>query len=526
MSASRALFGQSFRDGRTRTLSFAGLFFVAALMQAAAYDKAYPTIADKEAFAASFGSNAGIRIFYGVPHDLLTSGGYVSWRVGGTMAIFLSIWGLLAGVRARAEEDAGRQELVLAAPVSRRQSLAAFAAAVVCGAALLALTGAIATAVGGLAPGGSIWLGLQGALVGLFFAAVGAVSAQIAPTRRIALMLGLIVFAGCFLLRVVADTIASAEQLRWLTPMGWAEEMRPFVGARLWPALLLILASGLLLALATRLQERRDIGSGLIDSRDRREARLGLLGTPAALALRLERGSIAAWGIGTAVVAVIFAAIAHSVTSGLTNQVESVVKNFGASSLSAEVYIGFMFVMYAFAACLFVCSYLTLTRHEEAEGRLETELAEPVSRQTWLGARLAIALLGVLAIALASAVFSWAGANATGTRIGLGELLIAALNCLPSSLLFLGLGAVVFATLPRATSGIAYGLVSAAFVWWMLGSAVDAPAWTQDLTPFHHIALIPVQDFKLVPALIMGTIGVLLCAASLALFRRRDLAGA
>jgi ABC-2 type transport system permease protein len=526
MSATRALFRQSFRDGRTRTLSFAGLFFVAALMQAAAYDQAYPTLEDKAAFAASFGQNAGIRIFYGVPHDLLTSGGYVSWRVGGTLGIFLSVWGLLAGVRARAEEDAGRQELVLAGPVSRRLTLKAFAAAVTCGAALIMLAGAAAAMLGGLAIPGSLYLGLQGALVGLFFAAVGTVTAQIAPSRRIALGIGLIVFAASFLLRVVADTIDSADWLRWLTPMGWAEEMRPFVGARYWPALLLVVGALLLVALAMRLQLRRDIGSGLIGSHDRREAKLGLLGSPVALALRLERATIIAWIAGTAAIAVIFAAIAHSVTSGLTDQVENVVKNFGAAGLSAQVYIGFLFVLYVFAACLFVCSHLTVTRHEEAEGRLETELAEPVSRHAWLSSRMAIALLGVLGIALAAALFSWAGANATGTKMALGDLLVASVNCLPSALLVLGLGALVFATVPRATSGVAYGLVSAAFVWWMLGTAIDAPAWLLDLTPFSHVALVPVQDFKVVPALIMSAIGLVGCAAALPLFRRRDLVGA
>jgi ABC-2 type transport system permease protein len=526
MSASRALFKQSFRDGRTRTLSFAGLFFVAALMQAAAYDKAYPTLADKEAFASTFGANAGIRIFYGLPHDLLTSGGYVSWRVGGTLGIFLSIWGLLAGVRARAEEDAGRQELVLASPVSRQLTLKAFAAAVTCGAAVIMLAGAAAAVAGGLELAPSLYLGLQGALVGLFFAAVGTVTAQIAPSRRIALALGLIVFAVSFLLRIVADTIASADQLRWLTPMGWAEEMRPFVGANYWPALMLIVGSLLLVALAMRLQLRRDIGSGLIGSRDRREAKLGLLTSPLALALRLERAGIVAWVAGTATIAVIFAAIAHSVTSGLTDQVESVVQNFGASGLTAQVYIGFMFVVYVFAACLFVCSYLTVTRHEEAEGRLETDLAEPVSRHVWLSGRMAIALLGVVGIALASAIFSWAGANMTGTEVALGDMLLASVNCLPSALLILGIGAFVFATLPRATSGVVYGSISAAFVWWMLGTAVDAPTWLLDLTPFRHVALIPVQDFKVVPALIMSAIGLVGCAAALPLFRRRDLVGA
>ena len=71
-----------------------------------------------------------MQLFYGVPHDLLSVGGYTAWRVGGTASIFAAAWGLTAAVRAlRAEEDAGRQELVLAGVISRRDAyLAALAA--------------------------------------------------------------------------------------------------------------------------------------------------------------------------------------------------------------------------------------------------------------------------------------------------------------------------------------------------------------------------------------------------------------
>lgn len=526
MSPRRALYRQSFRDGRTRTFSFAALFFVAALMQAAAYGKAYPTLADKQAFAASFGNNAGIRIFYGVPHDLLTTGGYVAWRVGGTMALFLAVWGLLAGARARAEEDSGRAELVLAAPVSRGTVFGSFAVSVIAGGAVIWASGTLALIAGGLPFGPSAFLSISDALSGIVFAGIGAVCAQVAPSRRIAIGIASLIFAAAFLLRVVADTVTSADWARWITPLGWTEEMRAFTGARPAVALIPVAVTGLLFALAWRLQARRDVGSGLIASHDRRAPKLRLLSSPLALGLRLERGSLAGWVGGVAAMALIFGAIAHSVASGLTEQVSNVIKNFGANDLTAEVYIGFLFVIYVFAACLFVCAHLTATRHEEAEGRLETELAEPVSRLAWILGRLLLALVGVVAIGFGAAICSWVGAQMTGTDVSIGTMLEAAVNCLPSALLFLGLGALVFATVPRATSGVTYGLVSIGFVWWMLGTAIDAPTWLLDLTPFRHVALVPVQDFKIGAALIMSAIGLVAIAAALPLFRRRDLAGA
>jgi ABC-2 type transport system permease protein len=113
VSAGRALARQTLRDARTRTISFALLFLLGAGAQGSAYRAAYPTLQDRLQLERSFGANRAVRLLYGVPHDLLTVGGYMSWRLG-AFAIFAGLWGMLAAVRAlRAEEDAGRRELVL-----------------------------------------------------------------------------------------------------------------------------------------------------------------------------------------------------------------------------------------------------------------------------------------------------------------------------------------------------------------------------------------------------------------------------
>ena len=110
-----ALARRAFRDARIRTISFAYLFALYAYIQPVGYRDAYPTLADRLAFAHSFANNEALRLFYGYPYDLLSVSGYTAWRVGGTLAIFAAVFGLLAAVRAlRTEEDAGRMELVLA----------------------------------------------------------------------------------------------------------------------------------------------------------------------------------------------------------------------------------------------------------------------------------------------------------------------------------------------------------------------------------------------------------------------------
>src|SRR4029077_13433917 len=148
-------------DSRARTASFALLFAAVAAAQVVGYRDAYPTRVDRIAFAKTFGDNNAIRLFYGVPHDLLSVGGYVSWRVGGFMSIFAAVWGVLAAVRAlRTEEDTGRLELLLAAPVGRRRFLLAALAAIAVGAAILWLAMFAGLALTRLPAGGSAFLAL------------------------------------------------------------------------------------------------------------------------------------------------------------------------------------------------------------------------------------------------------------------------------------------------------------------------------------------------------------------------------
>ncbi|MHB8696359.1 MAG: hypothetical protein ACYDHH_34545, partial [Solirubrobacteraceae bacterium] len=119
-----ALARRTFADGKVRTISFGVLFAAMSYLQVVAYAHTYPTPAARLSFAHTYSHSAAIRMFYGQPHDLVTVGGYSAWRVGGTLAIFAAVWGLLGAVRAlRTEEDAGRSELILSLPVSRLRLL-------------------------------------------------------------------------------------------------------------------------------------------------------------------------------------------------------------------------------------------------------------------------------------------------------------------------------------------------------------------------------------------------------------------
>jgi ABC-2 type transport system permease protein len=524
-----ALARRAFLDSRIRTISFAYLFAAVAYIQPVGYRHAYPNVSQRISFAHSFGDNKAIRLFYGTPHDLLTVGGYTAWRVGGTLAIFAAVLGLLAAVRAlRTEEDAGRTELVLAGAVRRRTSYLASLSAIAAGIVILWLAELAGSVLGGLPVGPSAYLALASASVVAVFVGVGAVASQLAPSRRLALELGGALAGVSFVLRVVADTAGSLGWLRWLTPLGWAEEMRPFTGARPWVLMLAIAATALLLLLAGAIAARRDVGSGLLPARDSAEARLALLSSPTAYAVRAQSIGLTVWVCGVGVFAFILGVVSKSITSAdVSRSLDRQIAKLGAGSiLTSKGYLGFTFIFFVFAVSLFACAQIGSARHEEAGQQLETQLALPVSRRSWLAGRLLLATAAAAAISLCAGFFSWAGAASQGVHISLPRLLEAGFNCLPAGILFLGIAALAYALAPRASAGIAYGLAIVAFLWQLFGSLLGAPRWLIDLTPFRHVGLVPAQAFRPGAALVMVAIGALAAAAAIVAFERRDLMGA
>ncbi len=524
-----ALVRRALRDARARTIAFLYIFALVSYIQPVAYRHTYPTVAERIAFARSFAHNKAVVLFYGKAYDLLTVRGYTAWRVGGTLAIFAAVFGLLAAVRAlRTEEDAGRAELVLAGAVARDTAFAASIAAILVGTAVLWLAAFAGLLVGGLPTGGSAYLALAVASVVPVFAGVGALASQLAPSHRVALELGGGVVGLCFLLRVIADTSSHLGWLRWLTPLGWSEELRPFTGAQPLVIVLPVLASALMLAAAARIAARRDVGSGLLAAHDSAPPRTALLSSPTALALRGERSGLIVWLTSVAALALVIGIISKSISSaGISKQLDRELAKLGSGSiLHPAGYIAFSFLFFVLAVSLFAVSQIAAARHEEADGELETVLALPIARRRWLGGRLGLAACAALAISLAAGTFAWLGAVSQGVSLSLAKMLEAALNCLPASLLFLGIAALAYAVVPRATVGIGYGLVAVAFLWQLFGSLLGAPKWLVHATPFAHVGLVPAQPFKGLAAGVMLAIALVAAVAAILLFERRDLSGA
>jgi ABC-2 type transport system permease protein len=326
---------------------------------------------------------------------------------------------------------------------------------------------------------------------------------------------------------MVADVAPGAGGLRWATPLGWAEELRPFTGARPLVLLPLAAATVLLLAAAARIAATRDIGQGLLPARDTARPRTALLGSTTALAARLQRAGFAAWLAGVAAFSVVLGGVAHAVADAVSGSLSRELAKLGTQAANTPAgFIGFTFEFFVLAVALFACFELAALRDEEAGLQLETLLAQPVSRVRWLASRLALVAVGCAALGLTAGLLTWVAAVSQGADLSFSRMVEAGANCLPAALLYLALGGLAFAVVPRATAAVAYGIVALTFLLEVLGALADVPGWVRAISPFHHIGLVPAAPFDTGGAIGMLAVAALAAGAAVWRFRARDIVAA
>src|SRR5215211_8039427 len=96
------------------------------LATASSFAELYPGVPERMKLAAEMGNNPTLLGLYGRFYNAETLGGLVAWRMGGFLPVLIGLMSLLLVIRhTRAEEQAGRLELVGSGVVGRRAPLTA-----------------------------------------------------------------------------------------------------------------------------------------------------------------------------------------------------------------------------------------------------------------------------------------------------------------------------------------------------------------------------------------------------------------
>ncbi len=527
--ATRTVLTLSSRLVRRSAVLLAGSAAAYVVIEIASYRAAYPNGVSPLQFAM-FQDNPAVRMMQGVPVALDTAGGFTVWDAGWIIQLILAVWAILTASRLlRGEEDAQRTDLVLAGPV--RATSVTKSAMVVLGVASLLVGGTVTAAmiVAGAGLRGPVLFGLGLAGLTATFAGVAAVTSQLAEVRRRAAAFAAGLLAISYVLRIVGNSTDGRSWVRWTTPLGWMDELKPFGDADLRALLPMLLVPVLLAAAAVELRRLRDTGGALLVADASRAPRLRLLGSPVAFAWRSNRAVLAGWIVGLGAYAAVMGALVGTMIDWLA-QDQQYQRALAALGLDAALTtLGFLAMMATaliVAVALQVAWRMGAARSEEESGRAEVILARPVSRLRWLGGHAALSLLGGALLTLTTGTALWLGAVASSSdEISWDAAMRSVANGLPVVVLIGGLAVFSFGVLPRLTVAIPVIVTVVGYLLTLLGPALHWPAWVLDLSPFSHLAWVPMAPWAATAGVVMTGIGLLLTAVGLLAFHRRDVVG-
>jgi polyether ionophore transport system permease protein len=486
----------------------------------------YPTVADRLALQAGANANPSYALLYGPPFDLTTAGGFIAWRMCGFLALLTGLMVVFTVTRhTRAEEDTGRAELLASAVVGRYAALTS-AVLVAGGASVLIGLIQAGTMVGaGLPAAGSVAFGASEALVGLVFTAVAGVAVQLAEYSRTANGIGTAVVGAAFLLRGAGDSTVDARWLSWLSPIGWVQQLRAFAGERWWVLLLPVAAALVVGAAAYWLLPRRDVGVGILPPRPGPARAATSLRTPFALAVRLHRGPLLGWTIGTVAVGAVFGSIASGIGGlvGSSPQAQEIMARLGGSEALTQAFLAAMAGMFAMVASLYGIQAVLRMRGEETAIRLEPVLATSVGKLRWAAGHLVFAFFGTAVLLLVGGLFMGLANGLRTDDVGgsVGDSLAGMLVQLPATWVVVALAVTIFGLLP-GFSAAAWAVGSLALLISLFGPVVNLPQAVLDVSPFQHPPKIPGQDLVATPLVWLTAVAVVALAAGLAGWRRRD----
>jgi ABC-2 type transport system permease protein len=488
---------------------------------ASSYDRLYPTEAERAQVAATAGTGA-LRAITGPAFDLTTVGGLTAWRIAGTGAVLTALMSLLLITRhTRAEEDAGRTELIGAAAVGRYAvPAAALLVALIANAAIAVLSAAGLVRVG-LPVAGSVALGLAPASAGLVFAAVALVTAQVATVGRAASGTAGALLGLAFLVRAVGDS--GPSWLSWFSPIGWAQQVRAFAGERWWVLALPAVLSLGLIAVAAALLPLRDAGAGLRVQRP--GPPVGRLGGPLALAWRLQRGPLLGWTAGYALVGAAVGAVASDAGDLLGNgrQATDLIDKLGGGGDAVRTYLSLIVGLLGLVAAAYAVQAVLRARAEETAQRAEPVLAAGIGRLRWAGAHVLVAAAGSVWLLL---VAGFALGVVHGLRLGdagqIGTLTGAALAQVPAVWVLGALAAALAGAVPRLVA-LAWGGLAACLLLGQIGQLLSLPGWLLDVSPFQHAGSAPLHSPALAPLFVLVAVALALAGIGAAGLRRRDL---
>lgn len=454
------------------------------------------------------------------------------------MAVLVAFMSTLLIVRhTRQNEETGRSEIIASAVVGRNAALTA-ALIVALGANVVAATLLALTMIGfGLPAEGSIATATAYGAIGICFAGIAAITAQVADSARSANGLAAAAVGIFFLLRAVGDALGkinpdgmsvTSSWPSWLSPIGWGQQIHGFVQAN-W-AIFGLFGAFIMLATATAyyLNAKRDVGLGMLPARKGSAYAARSLLSTWGLARRLQRGTLIGWSIVFIVMGLTTGLISKEFASFFDSSPElrQYLEAIGGGEHIHDVLFSAMTALMGITAGAYVIHGLQRMRSEESNGHLEPVLGTSVNRKLWVLSHFVYVATGAVIVMVLFGISTGVAYLLVEESASLGDiwrLTIASLAYVPALLVIGGAAALTFGLLPRATVALSWLVFVFCLFVSQFGELLKIPQVIVNISPFTHIPPMPSEPFAWLPATILTSAGLLLLAAALLAFRHRDL---
>lgn len=483
----------------------------------------YQTQAEIDAYAALVGQSPATRAIAGPDVGLHTLSGIVMYETYLTVIAGISIMAVLMTTRhTRAEEESGRTELVRATEIGRH---AASASAMMVTGGTSVLVGAGMAAVLPATPlsvESSAVYGASMAALGVVTAALTLCFAQVFVHGRSVSGAGLGAFLLFYLVRGIGDVREDA--VAWLSPIGWVQATRVPTENRLWPLLLPLALTVVLVVLAVALADRRDFGGGLVPARRGPTRAPGTLDGTVGLAWRLQRGALLAWALALGACGAMVGALGTSMQDMIRDNPDlaAYVAVVEGGSVIDAYQATFVLVMTLAVGGFAVWSAGRIAL-EEGEDRLELVLAGPLARGRSLFGDLLVTVAAVGALLLVSGASAGMTYAAVAGDLGQGlRVSVAPLVYLPAIVVLVGVVVLSYGWAPRWT-WIGWLILTFEVVLGWLGGLLKPPQWMFELSIFDRSPRYPLESFETTPLVALSAVGLALLLTGWFGFRRRDI---
>jgi ABC-2 type transport system permease protein len=199
-----------------------------------------------------------------------------------------------------------------------------------------------------------------------------------------------------------------------------------------------------------------------------------------------RRMSLLIWAAGLAALSALFVVLTKTVVQPLLS-IPALAAYF-AFFLKGDVYTSFLgYIWFGFAQLLmagFAITHVARWTAEDADGRLDLILSNPVSRTRVVVERVIALTLGALVIAVVSGIAVGVEAHYQGIELDRRRLGEATLLLVPFTLVFGATGALLAAWIPRGAVGVLGAFAFASYLLVQLGPIFKLPEWAEDLSAF------------------------------------------